>query len=81
MMEFYEILEKVLRPHFILNGNYIPIVAESIFLGLYWDPKLSWINQINTLKTSCMKTLDLFKTICALQYGPQTILDKPNQQA
>ena len=55
MMQFYKTRAPVLKPKIYLDNNLIPEVDTFKFLGLMWDPKLTWIPHIAQLKDRCMK--------------------------
>ena len=68
------------RPHpdpvLILNKQPIPIVAESKFLGIIFDKKLSFIPHLQNLRTKCAKSLNLLKVVSHRDWGgdSQTLL-------
>ena len=50
-------------PVFHLYRSPIPVAEESIFLGILFDRKLSFIPHIKYLKAKCLKALDLLKVL------------------
>lgn len=56
-------------PELFLNGSQIPIVAETKFLGVIFDRKLSFIPHIKRLKAKCHKALNLLKVVGHYDWG------------
>ena len=52
-----------------LYGSPIPVVEESIFLGILFDRKLSFIPHIKYLKAKCLKALNLLKVLSHTSWG------------
>ena len=46
-------------PDLYLYGKKIRVVRETKFLGVTFDQKLSFIPHLKTLKTKCIKALDI----------------------
>ena len=63
-------------PVLLLNHQPIPIVAESKFLGVIFDKKLSFIPHLQNLRTKCTKSLNLLKVVSHRDWGgdSQTLL-------
>ena len=59
----------MLQPELILNGQKVPVVAETKFLGVIFDSKLSFIPHIEYLKTKCQKALDLLRVVANMEWG------------
>ena len=58
-----------LDPEIQLNGNLIPVVDETRFLGLTFDKKLSFISHITQLKSRCSSALNLLKVLANTSWG------------
>ena len=58
-----------LQPNLFLNGPKIPVVAESKFLGVIFDNKLSFIPHIEYLKAKCQKALNLQRVVANMEWG------------
>ena len=58
-----------LDPEIQLNGNPIPVVDETRFLGLIFDKKLSFISHITQLKSRCFSALNLLKVLANTSWG------------
>ena len=56
-------------PSLFLNGNPIPVVEETKFLGLIFDKKLTFIPHIKYLKDKCQKALDLLRVLSNTDWG------------
>ena len=69
MMKFYKTHAPVLKPKIYLDNNLIPEVDTLKFLGLVWDPKLTWIPHITQLKDRCMKTINLLRIVTSQSWG------------
>ena len=50
-------------PALYIYGSQIPFVAESKFLGVIFDRKLSFILHIKYVKAKCLKALNLLKVL------------------
>src|SRR3989442_14188290 len=63
-------------PVLLLNHQPVPIVAESKFLGVIFDKKLSFIPHLQKLRTKCTKSLNLLKVVSHRDWGgdSQTLL-------
>ena len=57
------------EPNLNLNGNKIPVVKETRFLGVIFDQKLSFIPHMKALKTKCLKALDIIKVASNQEWG------------
>jgi len=64
---------KLRKPHpeptLLLNGNPIPVVEETKFLGVVFDRKLSFIPHIKHLKDKCTKALNLLRVLAHTSWG------------
>ena len=56
-------------PALYIYGSQIPVVAESKFLGVIFDRKLSFIPHIKYVKAKCLKTLNLLKVLSHTSWG------------
>ena len=56
-------------PDLFLYGKKIRVVRETKFLGVTFDQKLSFIPHLKTLKTKCMKALDIIKVVANQEWG------------
>ena len=57
------------EPDLYLNGNKIKVVRETKFLGVIFDQKLSFIPHLKSLKSRCMKALDIIKVVANQEWG------------
>ena len=55
--------------NFTLDKKNIQCVDQYKYLGMHIDNGFTWKQQINSLRTSCMKTLELFKHISHKRWG------------
>ena len=56
-------------PTLYIYGSQIPVVAESKFLGVIFDRKLSFIPHIKYVKAKCLKALNLLKVFSHTSWG------------
>ena len=56
-------------PALYIYGSQIPVVAESKFLGVIFDRKLSFIPHIKYVKAKCLKVLNLLKVLSHTSWG------------
>jgi len=75
--------EKTALVHFTrIRGNHAPIsitINNSLinnkdrikFLGLIFDSKLTWKNHIESLRTSCIKSMNILKIVSRLRWGAE----------
>ena len=56
-------------PDLFMHGQRIPCVAETRFLGLIFDSKLTWIPHIKDLKARCLKAMDILKVLSHTSWG------------
>jgi ribonuclease HI len=59
-------------PQLYLNGQLIPVVKETKFLGVTFDHKLSFVPHLKQLKTKCSKSLNLLKIVSHRDWGGDT---------
>ena len=57
------------HPRLTLYGSPLQYTSTFKFLGLTWDPKLTWKPHIATLCHSCQKPLNLLKSLTSLRWG------------
>ena len=57
------------RNGFKFSESQIPVVAESKFLGVIFDRKLSFIPHIKYVKAKCLKALNLLKVLSHTSWG------------
>ena len=62
-MHFSNVNSVIADPDLQLYGESIPVVAETKFLGLILDKKLTFIPHIKYLKDRCMKALNLLRVV------------------
>ena len=56
-------------PDLYLNGRRLDVVEEHRFLGLVFDHRLTWESHIRSLKTSCVKALQVIRTCSHTSWG------------
>ncbi|XP_045106674.1 uncharacterized protein LOC123501734 [Portunus trituberculatus] len=57
-----------------LSGEAVPYSTSHTLLGLRLDgPRLSWVNHISYLRTSCNKRLDVMKRIAGIRWGASLV--------
>jgi hypothetical protein len=61
-----------LDPQLYLNGQLIPVVKETKFLGVIFDSKLAFVPHLKQLKTKCTKSLNLLKIVSHRDWGGDT---------
>ena len=65
-------------PDLYLYRKKIRVVKETKFLGVTFDQKLSFIPHLKTLKTKCMKALDIIKVVANQEWGAdKTVFAEP----
>jgi len=68
-MQFYKDRAPVQQITLDLNENRIPLKDNVKFLGLMFDPKLTFIPHINQLKSKCLKSLNLLRSVSTDKWG------------
>ena len=68
-MTFHHKPDFPLIPNLKMNGNLLPVVKSVKFLGMHWDPQLSWKLHINKLIVSCNQSLNLLRTLSSAKWG------------
>ena len=56
-------------PELTMDGTPIRVVKETKFLGLLLDNKLTFLPHIKSLKTKCLKALDILKVLSSAKWG------------
>ena len=69
VVHFCRIRGCFLDPDLYLNGQRIPCVRETRFLGLIWDNRLTWQPQLTDLKVKCLKALNVLKVLSHTSWG------------
>ena len=69
VMQFYKVRAPFLQPKIYLHNNLVPEVNSVKFLGLVWDPKLTWVPHVAQLKNRCMKEMNVLRSITAFSWG------------
>ena len=57
------------EPNLTLHGKNIKVVRETRFLGVIFDQKLSFLPHLKTLKTTCLKALDIIRVVSNQEWG------------
>ena len=52
-----------------LNNTPIPVVKQVKFLGVIFDHKLTYVPHIKTLRTKCLKAMNLLKVVAHKDWG------------
>jgi len=68
-MNFYKNRPMIDDVRLEIDGSRIPTAETTKFLGLTWDPKLTWIPHISQLKDRCLKSLNILRTITSSSWG------------
>ena len=58
-----------LDPQLTLNGNPLPVVESTKFLGVIFDKKLNFLAHIKYLKLKCQKALNLLRVVSSMDWG------------
>ena len=56
-------------PYLFLYGKKIRVVRQTKFLAVKFDQKLSFIPHLKTLKTKCIKALDIIEVVANQELG------------
>ena len=73
-LHFHNKRETLPDPDLYPYGKKIRVVRETKFLGVTFDQKLSFIPHLKTLKTKCMKALDIIKVVAKEWGADKTVL-------
>ena len=68
-MHFCQLRKAHDDPVLILDGQPIPVVEETKFLGVIFDKKLTFIPNIKKLKAKCQKALNLLRVVAHTDWG------------
>ena len=68
-MHFCKIRKFHLDPDLYMNGQRIPCVDETRFLGLIFDRKLTWVPHFKFIRNKCFKSLQLLKILSHTSWG------------
>ena len=71
-VHFCQLRTPHLDPELRLDGDIIQVVEETKFLGLTFDHKLSFLPHILSLKSKCLKALDIIKVLSNTKWGADT---------
>ena len=56
-------------PHLTLDVSVLPVVEDTKFLGLIFDPKLTFIPHLKYLEAKCPKVLNLPRVVGSTDWG------------
>ena len=68
-MHFCQLRKAHNDPVLTLDGQPIPVVEETKFLGIIFDKKLTFLPYIKKLKANCQKTLNLLRVVAHTDWG------------
>ena len=68
-MHFFQLRKAHDDPVLTLDGQPIPVVEETKFLGVIFDKKLTFIPHIKKLKAKCQKSLNLLRVVAHTDWG------------
>lgn len=68
-MHFNTIHGLHLTPDLFLNNQKLNYMGNIKFLGMIWDPKLTWRPHLIKLKANCQKLIGLMKSVSSLKWG------------
>ena len=71
-VHFCQLRTPHLDPELRLDSDIIQVVEETKFLGLTFDHKLSFLPHILSLKSKCLKALDIIKVLSNTKWGADT---------
>ena len=71
-VHFCQLRTPHLDPELRLDGDIIQVVEETKFLGLTFDHKISFLPHILSLKSKCLKALDIIKVLSSTKWGADT---------
>ena len=71
-VHFCQLRTPHLDPESRLDGDIIQVVEKTKFLGLTFDHKLSFLPHILSLKSKCLKALDIIKVLSNTKWGADT---------
>ena len=56
-------------PDLYLNGQRIPCVEETRFLGLIFDNRLTWVPHLKSVKAKCLEALKILRVLSHTSWG------------
>ena len=56
-------------PDLYLNGQRIPCVEETRFLGLIFDHRLTWVSHLKSLKNKCLEAMNILRVLSHTSWG------------
>lgn len=59
----------LVQPSLFLSDLRLPVVSSVKFLGLYWDPQLSWVRHVAYLRDACSRVLALLRSLSSPTWG------------
>ena len=68
-MHFCQLRKAHDDPVLTLDGQSLPVVEETKFLGVIFDKKLTFIPNIKKLKAKCQKALNLLRVFAHTDWG------------
>ena len=68
-MHFCQLKKAHDDPVLTLDGEPIPVVEETKFLGVIFDKKLTFIPHIKKLKAKCQKNIEPTSSCCPYRLG------------
>ena len=66
---FFRRLHGSLTPTVRIGNTPLPVEESTKFLGLWWDPCLSFKKHIRVLKTKCKEAANLIQVVAHLKWG------------
>ena len=69
VMQFYKKTAPIRQTNIQIRNRNIPLTSTVKFLGLNWDPKLSWKDHIGRLRARCARDLNLLRSLTAVKWG------------
>ena len=68
-MHFCQLRKAHDDPVLTLDGQPIPVVEETKFLGVIFDKQLTFIPHIKKVKAKCQKALNLLRVVAHTDWG------------
>ena len=66
--------KNIFKPDLFLNGTKLEYTQQYKFLGMNFDPKLSWVNHVKITKAKATKSLNLLKMLSHSSFGSDRTL-------
>lgn len=73
-MHFHKFPGMLLSPSLSIEGEVIPYKNQLKFLGMIFDPKLTWKPHISELKSSCKRSMGLLKSLASTDWGAEPLM-------